>query len=355
MRILGIETSCDETACAVVDDGVTARSNVISSQVAIHAQYGGVVPELASRAHISNILPILQQALREADTDLAAIDAFAVTQGPGLIGSLLVGVEMAKSLSFVLRKPLVATNHLAAHLYAPFIRDIESSMFNVESSALTYPYLGLVVSGGHTSLIVVHNPLRYELIGSTLDDAAGEAFDKVAKLLDLGYPGGPIIDRLTEGPNTSGQGGNPRAIRFTRPLSNSDDFNFSFSGLKTAVLRYVKENGKEEILRDPRHLRDLVASFQEAVVDSLLLKAHRAAQALRLKNVVICGGVACNQRLRTRAAEIFTNRRVVFPPPVLCTDNAAMTAGLAFHYCTAKRFAPLSLNADANLSIASSD
>jgi N6-L-threonylcarbamoyladenine synthase len=354
MNILGIETSCDETACAVVEDGVTARSNIISSQVNIHAQFGGVVPELASRAHTKNILPVLERALREAGADLNAIDAFAVTQGPGLIGSLLVGVEMAKSLSFVLsarqagrQKPLIATNHLAAHLYAPFICLERVFQNDAHPPDLNYPYLGLVVSGGHTSLIIVHPPMqrggvRYEPIGCTLDDAAGEAFDKVANLLGLGYPGGPIIDRLAED-------GDPQAIRFTRPLCDSDDYNFSFSGLKTAVLRYVKETGKERILGDVRHVRDLVASFQEAVVDSLLIKTQRAVRDRGLRNIVICGGVACNRRLRKRAAEVFAGSHVVFPPPILCTDNAAMTAGLAFHYYQHGRCAALSLNADAHL------
>jgi N6-L-threonylcarbamoyladenine synthase len=374
MHILGIETSCDETSCAIVRDGCEVRSNVIASQVDLHASYGGVVPEIASRAHIQKILPVLERALADAAMPLDGIDALAVTIGPGLIGSLLVGVETAKALSFAKAIPLVPINHIASHLYAPFLSDAQgksrieimnaarndqssksrnstSGQRNISTSSgrissfphaqLRYPYLGMVVSGGHSSLVIVREPLRYEVVGVTLDDAAGEAYDKVAKLLGLGYPGGPIIDRLA-------QEGDAAYVRFPRPRIRAKDFNLSFSGLKTAVMQYVRETGYERIVRDPTLVRHVVASFQAAVIDSLLTKAERALSSFHLDQLAIVGGVAANRALRAQALQRLAGVHVVVPPAILCTDNAAMVAGLALHHFRARRFASLSLNAQAD-------
>ncbi len=373
MYILGIETSCDETSCAVVRDGCDILSNIVASQVDLHASYGGVVPEIASRAHIQKILPVLERALTDADVSLDKINALAVTLGPGLIGSLLVGVETAKALSFATAKPLMPINHIASHLYAPFLSDAQgrshievmkakpsgrssevsrpspthrsssnsSSEFSRPGAQLGYPYLGLVVSGGHSSLVVVWEPLRYEVIGVTLDDAAGEAYDKVAKLLGLGYPGGPIIDHLA-------QGGDSSYVRFPRPRIRAKDFNLSFSGLKTAVMQYVRKIGYERVLRDKTLIRHIVASFQAAVIDCLLAKTERALAALHLDQLAIVGGVAANSGLRAKAWERLAGIRVIIPAPILCTDNAAMVAGLAMLHYRAGNFASLSVNARAD-------
>ncbi len=373
MYSLGIETSCDETSCAVVRDGDDILSNVVASQVDLHASYGGVVPEIASRAHIQKILPVLERALTDADVSLDKINALAVTLGPGLIGSLLVGVETAKALSFATGKPLMAINHIASHLYAPFLSDAQgrsrievmkakpsgrssevsrpssahrsssnsSSEFSRPGAQLRYPYLGLVVSGGHSSLVVVWEPLRYEVVGVTLDDAAGEAYDKVAKLLGLGYPGGPIIDHLA-------QEGDSAYVRFPRPRIRAKDLNLSFSGLKTAVMQYVRETGYERVLRDQTLIRHIVASFQAAVIDCLLTKAERALAAFHLDQLAIVGGVAANRNLRAKAWERLAGIRVIIPAPILCTDNAAMVAGLAMLHYRARNFASLTLNAQAD-------
>ncbi len=334
MSILGIETSCDETACAVVADGKQVLSNVVASQVKIHSPYGGVVPELASRAHISNIVPVMDEAVKEAGVKLSEITAIAVTIGPGLIGSLLVGLEFAKALCFALDKPLIGVHHLAAHLYSIFL----------DEDSLEYPYLGLVVSGGHTSLIIADSPVKYREVGQTLDDAAGEAYDKVAKLLQLGYPGGPIIDKLAKD-------GNPHRINFPRPHLTSGDFNFSFSGLKTAVVHYVQEQGLEKIKSDPCWLSDLCASFQQAVIDSLLVKTEQAARHFALQRLGITGGVAANRQLRQEALNRFAGWQLRIPPLKYCTDNAAMVAAIGYHLFLAKKIIPLSTNAYSRIKI----
>ncbi|MCX7625020.1 MAG: tRNA (adenosine(37)-N6)-threonylcarbamoyltransferase complex transferase subunit TsaD [Candidatus Sumerlaeaceae bacterium] len=367
MLILGIETSCDETSVALVRDGREVLENLIATQVKLHAPHGGVVPELASRAHLRMLAPMIEQALAGAQCRLEDVDAIAVTQGPGLIGALLVGVETAKALAYAVGKPLIPVNHIAAHLYAPFLRGEGPRMKNIiveggvqipgespEAGAgaapgadefpLHYPHVGLVVSGGHTSLVVVHNACHFELLGETLDDAAGEAFDKVAKLLELGYPGGPIIDRQAkEGDRT----------RFTlpRPMLRSGDFDFSFSGLKTAVSEVVLREGRDAFRRDPQLVRDLCASFQEAVVEVLLRKARAALEARGIRELAIVGGVACNSRLREAAGEYLPDMRIVFPSPILCTDNAAMIAGLAWHWRDRVASSWLGLEARADLSL----
>jgi len=361
MLILGIETSCDETACAVVKDGREVRSNVIASQVKVHAPYGGVVPELASRAHIENIVTILDKALKDAEVTLKEIDAFAVTLGPGLIGCLLVGVETAKTLAYLKRKPLIPVHHIAAHLYTPSLdlRAATSSVHQVgdrqnrtethsgqtDSPAdLDYPYLGMVVSGGHSSIVRVNKPGCYKVMGETLDDAAGEAYDKVAKALGLGYPGGPIIDALAKK-------GDGAAITFPRPCLHTNDYNVSYSGLKTAVVRSIAETGEEKVKESERIRADIAASFQEAAVDVLLAKLSKAVDDTGIRNLAISGGVACNSRLRKRARETFSNCELVIPPPILCTDNAAMVAGVAYIQKDNPTNDLLTLNADANYTL----
>ncbi|WP_426750113.1 tRNA (adenosine(37)-N6)-threonylcarbamoyltransferase complex transferase subunit TsaD [Myxococcus sp. Y35] len=306
MLVLGLETSCDETAAAVVEDGRRALSDVVSTQVDIHRRWGGVVPELASRNHIVQVLPVVHEALTRANKTLDDVDLIAVTSGPGLIGALLVGVQVAKGLSLATGKPFVGANHLEGHLLA--IRLLEV--------APEPPFLGLVVSGGHTSLYEVQAYGQYRLVGSTRDDAAGEAYDKTARILGLPYPGGLPIDQLA-------QQGNPEAIRFPRALPG-DNFDVSFSGLKTAVLHHVQKHGVPQ----GQALADLCASFQEAVADVLSKKLVAAARRLGHKQLVLCGGVAANSRLRAlcqaRAEERGLN---MFLPPVrLCTDNGAMIA-----------------------------
>jgi len=305
MRILGIETSCDETAAAVVEDGTRILSSIVSSQAAIHAPFGGVVPELASRHHIENICPVISSAMAEAAMEYAALDAVAVTQGPGLVGSLLVGVQAAKGLAYVHGKPLVPVHHIAGHLQAPFL---------AHAGAVRLPALALVVSGGHTS----------HLLGRTRDDAAGEAFDKVAKLLGLGYPGGPVIDRLA-------QGADDRAVEFTVARIKDGKADFSFSGIKTAVLHHVRKNGIAPVsdpARVPDEVKNLVASFQRAVVTALVRRLRRAAEERCPASLILTGGVAANSLLRREAARAAEELgRPLFAPPIaLSTDNAAMIA-----------------------------
>ncbi len=304
--ILGLETSCDETAAAVVDDGRVVRSSVVSSQVDLHARFGGVVPEIASRAHVELIGPVFADALGEAGVDLADIDAVAACRGPGLTGALLVGVSAAKALALVTGKPYVGVNHLEAHLYAAWLEDPD----------LTPPLAVLIVSGGHTMTVVVEGHGRYRLIGQTVDDAAGEAFDKVARFLGLGYPGGPAIDRIA-------REGDPAAIAFPRAMAGEADF--SFSGLKTAVVLHVRANPDAEVA-------DVAASFQAAAVDQLVHKLERAADDAGARTLVIGGGVAANSLLRARVEERAqaTDRRAFLPPMDLCTDNAAMIAAAAW-------------------------
>lgn len=334
MRVLAIETSCDDTGAAVVLDGRKILSNVVSSQVSVHQKYGGVVPELASRRHIESIVPIVTEALETAKVTLRDIDGISVTQGPGLVGSLLVGLSFAKSLSFVTGLPFVGVNHIEAHLSAIFLN----------KNPPKFPFIGLVVSGGHTSLFRVGGFGKYKRLGQTRDDAAGEAFDKVAKLLGLGYPGGPIIDELSKS-------GNPRAIRFPRPSLGKNSLDFSFSGLKTAVVNYVKAH-PEPIGGYPEDLiRDIVSSFQEAVVDVLVKKTLQAAQQQGLRKVVLSGGVAANQHLREKIKEEASQQKVkvYMPSPSFCTDNAAMVGVVGYEYLKRGIRSPLSLNAFSNL------
>jgi N6-L-threonylcarbamoyladenine synthase len=307
VQILGIETSCDETAAAVVDDGRHVRSSVVSSQVDLHARYGGVVPEIASRAHVEIVNDVIGQALLEAGVTLRDIDAIAAVHGPGLAGALLVGVSAAKGIALAIDRPYVGVNHHEAHMYAALLED----------PALEPPFVTLVVSGGHTLLIAMEDHGKYRVLGRTVDDAAGEAFDKVARFLGLGYPGGPAIDRI------SGQG-DPAAIPFPRPMLD-DGNDFSFSGLKTAVVQYMRKHPDSEVA-------DVAASFQAAVVDVLATKLLRVADETGMSTVVIGGGVAANSALRARLIEEgkTSGLRVMLPSIGLCTDNAAMVASVAW-------------------------
>ncbi len=332
MLILGIETSCDETAAAVVRDGRRVLASVVASQEHLHARYGGVVPEIACRAHLESIVPIIDQTLERAGVRLADLEAIAVTNRPGLIGALLIGVAAAKTLSWLLRVPLVAVNHIEAHLYAP----------NLERP-LNYPIVGLIASGGHTALLYAESPIETEVIGTTTDDAAGEAFDKAAAVLGLGYPGGPAIDRAAKG-------GNPNAVEFPRTMLEPDSFDFSFSGIKTAVLYHCygqNAPGREGEPPPPDQVPDLAASFQEAVVDVLVAKSLRAALSRGVETLVVGGGVGCNSRLRARLAEecAKVGLGLRFAPPELCTDNAAMIAGLGEHLLKAGEVAGPDLTA----------
>jgi N6-L-threonylcarbamoyladenine synthase len=317
MMILGIESSCDETAAAVVEDGRHILADVVSSQIAVHSPYGGVVPELASRKHVEAILPVVAQALIEAGLTRDAVDAIAVTQGPGLVGSLLVGLSAAKALAYALRKPLIAVNHLEGHMQAAFM----------EQGPPQSPLVCLVVSGGHTSLYLQDPDAGIKCLGNTLDDAAGEAFDKVAKLLDLGYPGGVIIDRLAEQ-------GNPQAFSLPRADLGGNSLDFSFSGIKTAVASLVRQLGWDLASETvpPQQVADLSASFQEAVVDMLVHKTFQAVNDHAVKHLTVVGGVAANTRLRQRLQEEASYQRVqlYLPPLRLCTDNAAMIAAAAY-------------------------
>jgi N6-L-threonylcarbamoyladenine synthase len=314
VRVLGIESSCDETSASVVEDGRVVRSNVVASQVPLHARYGGVVPELASRAHILDIIPVIEQALAEAGVGLGELDGVAVTQGPGLVGSLLVGVEVAKALALRHDLPLVGVNHVEAHLMAPLI-EVDEGMERPE-----FPFVGLVVSGGHTSLIRADGVGRYQILGQTLDDAAGEALDKAGKMLGLGYPGGVKIDQLSDG-------GDAKAVALPRALRRKDSFDFSFSGLKTAARTFIASQPSPI---EGQALADLCASLQEAVVDALVDKTLRAAKAQGVRWVVVSGGVSANRRLRARMQEAAAavGLQVAIPPRPLCTDNGAMIAGL---------------------------
>jgi N6-L-threonylcarbamoyladenine synthase len=334
MLVLAIETSCDDTGAAVVLNGRKILSNVVSSQVSIHQKYGGVVPELASRRHIESIVPIVTEALEMGKVTLRDIDGISVTQGPGLVGSLLVGLSFAKSLSFVTRLPFVGVNHIEAHISAIFL----------EEKPPKFPFIGLVVSGGHTSLFRVDGFGKYKRLGQTRDDAAGEAFDKVAKLLGLGYPGGPVIDELSKSSN-------PKAIRFPRPTLGKNSLDFSFSGLKTAVVNYVKSHPEPAGGYSEELIRDIVSSFQEAVVDVLVKKTLQAAQNQGLRRIVLSGGVAANRRLRERIKEEASQQKVkvYIPSPSFCTDNAAMVGVVGYEYLKRGIQSPLSLNAFSNL------
>ncbi|MCD6345569.1 MAG: tRNA (adenosine(37)-N6)-threonylcarbamoyltransferase complex transferase subunit TsaD [Anaerolineae bacterium] len=311
LRILGIETSCDETAAAVVEDGSAILSNVIASQVDLHAQYGGVYPELASRAHVEAIVPVVEKSLQQAHVAWQDLDAVAVTYGPGLPGSLLVGLNFAKGAALGRGLPLVPVNHLEGHLYAHWLK---TGVEGAANGKLAFPLLALIVSGGHTELLLMHAHGKYEYLGGTLDDASGEAFDKVGRMLEVGYPGGPAIEKVA-------QQGNPRVFDFPRAWLPGT-YDFSFSGLKTAVLRTLQHfNGP----RPPHFVADMAASFQAAVVEVLAEKTARAAREFDVQNVVLSGGVSANTALR-RAVRARVSVPVYTPPPILCTDNGAMIA-----------------------------
>jgi N6-L-threonylcarbamoyladenine synthase len=329
LRVLGIETSCDETAAAIVDDGREILSSVVASQADRHARFGGVVPEIASRAHVELINAVVAEALVEAGTDLDALDAIAAARGPGLAGALLVGVSAAKALALVTGAPYVGVNHHEAHMYAALLDDPD----------LEPPLCTLVVSGGHTLLVAMHDHGNYTVLGQTVDDAAGEAFDKVARFLGLGYPGGPAIDRVA-------WDGNADAIAFPRPMLD-DGLDFSFSGLKTAVVNHVRRHPDAEV-------SDVAASFQAAVVDVLATKLLRAAEDTGIATMVIGGGVAANSALRTRLLDEAEARglRAVVPPLSLCTDNAAMVAAAAAFQLAVDGPTPLDSGATPNLRIA---
>ena len=355
--ILGIESSCDETAASVVEDATIIRSSVVASQLDTHLKYGGVVPELASREHLRAIVPVVREALDGCGLQPSDLSAIAVTEGPGLTGSLLVGITYAKTLSMVYRLPLIGVNHIEGHIHAVLL---ETRAANIE---VEFPLLALVVSGGHTHLFEMHGDFEYRLAGRTRDDAAGEAYDKVAKLLGFPYPGGPILDQLAPF-------GDPKAVRFTSPKMKGNTLDFSFSGLKTAVLRWVEARDLAEeiaarrvvartkppasvedwLALTPPQTRDLIASFQRTVIDELLNRAARCAAEIKAKAMIVSGGVASNAGLRREAQQRRLPIPVYFPRPSLSTDNAVMIAAAAFPKFRARRFADYTLRATANLS-----
>src|SRR3989440_10008896 len=343
MLVLGIETSCDETAAAIVRDGRRIVSSVIASQIKTHEKFGGVVPELASREHLDKIVPIVEEAFERAGITHEDIDGIAVTIGPGLIGSLLVGLSYAKGMAFALRKPFVGVNHIEGHIYSVFF----------ENPPVEHPALALIVSGGHTNLFFVPEPGKYKVVGRTRDDAAGEAFDKVAKLLGLGYPGGPIIERLA-------REGNPQAVKFAIPRMGDNRPDFSFSGLKTAVQKYVRESGLQPVTNgeEPSQpIKDLAASFQSTVVRSLVSTMERVAKEYRPRTLIVAGGVACNGALReaSRVAAHALGVPVYFPSPHLSTDNGAMIAAAGTVKLQAGERAGWDLNADVMLRLQNLD
>jgi N6-L-threonylcarbamoyladenine synthase len=359
VKILAIESSCDETAASVVENGEAVLSSVVASQLSTHGKYGGVVPELASREHLRAIVPVVREALDRAGTSLADLDAVAATVGPGLVGSLLVGLTYAKSLCFACDLPLIAVNHIEGHIHAVILEARR------DGTPVEFPALALVVSGGHTHLFEVLEGFRYRLLGKTRDDAAGEAFDKVAKLLGFGYPGGPVVDRLAPY-------GDPGAVRFTFAKMRGNALDFSFSGLKTAVLRWVESRDMQDEIETRRALRrdnptptvdewlavtpkatlDLLASFQAAVIRELLTRAAASAAEIDAQSLIISGGVACNSGLRASAAAAHMPYAVHFPSPGLSTDNAAMIAAAAFPKLERREFASLDIAAHADLRLA---
>lgn len=330
--ILGIESSCDETAAAVVKNGREVLSNIISSQIVIHRKFGGVVPEIASRKHIENIMPVIDEALTQAKVELEDIDAVAVTYGPGLVGALLVGLSAAKSLAWAAGKPLIGVNHLEGHVFANFLADKE----------LEPPFMALVVSGGHTALMKVTGYDSFEMLGQTRDDAAGEAFDKIARVMGLPYPGGPEIERLAVG-------GNPEAMSF--PVAKLDkNYEFSFSGLKSAVINYLhkEEQGRREVNR-----HDVAASFQQAITNALVKQAVLAMKETGLKKIVLAGGVSANKTLQINLARAMEEIgcELVHPTPILCTDNAVMIACRGYFLYQLGKESPLDLNANPSLKL----
>ena len=334
MIILGIETSCDETSASVVEDGIKVHSNIVASQQELHTRFGGVVPEIACRAHTDTIITVIDKAVTEANIKINDIDAISVANTPGLIGALLIGLTTAKTLSWLLGIPLITINHLHAHIYAS----------KIEHEDIDYPAISLVVSGGHTSLFLTQSETRHTQVGGTIDDAAGEAFDKVGKILGLGYPAGPEIDTIS-------QKGNEEAILFPRSYLKKNSLDFSFSGVKTAVLYHClgqdsKNTGEMPELKD-REIADLAASFQEAVVDVLVNKTIFAATKFSARSIILGGGVACNSRLRQRLADAAKQRDILlyYPAKKLCIDNAAMVAGLAYHKYEEKGFSGFEVEA----------
>ena len=344
--ILGIESSCDETAASIVIDGYDVKSNIVASQIKQHAVYGGVVPELAAREHLKAIKPVVGAAIKEAGITAKDISAVAVTDGPGLMPALLVGLNFARGFSAALDIPIIGINHFIAHIYAAFLEN------NIEllSQKDSYPILALVVSGGHTALVLINDDKSSKVVGTTIDDAAGEALDKGAKLLDLGYPGGPIIDKIA-------REGKIDAYKFPRslmgaggkPLSKENKFNFSFSGLKTSLLYHIEKNGSIENVKESI-LEDTVASYQYAVVDVLCLKTLKAAKHFKAKSVVLCGGVAQNSLLRTELENRLPNNlKFILTQRQYCGDNAAMIAGLGYHYFKNNDFSDLNLDSYSRL------
>ena len=348
--ILGIESSCDETAAAVVENGSLVRSNVVASQL-VHAKYGGVVPELASREHLRAVVPVVREALGQAGAHFRSLDAVAVTSGPGLIGSLLVGVTYGKAISFAAGIPLIAVNHVEGHIHSVLL----------EHPDISFPALALVVSGGHTHLFEVREPGKYRLLGKTRDDAAGEAYDKVAKLLGFGYPGGPLIDQLAPY-------GNAKAVKFTLARMKGNELDFSFSGLKTAVLRWTekepgiaeetairRQNGDTSVAGwlavTPQRTLDMLASFQATVIEELLRRISASADQIGADSVIVAGGVACNTGLRVQAGDV-RGLSFYFPSPGLSTDNAAMIAAAAFPKFERAEFATLDLKVQPGLVLA---
>lgn len=336
MKVLGIETSCDETSAAVVENG-RVLSNVTVVQY-FHAHHGGVVPELASRAHMQLIVPIIQEALQQARVSNEELHGVAAVYGPGLIGSLLVGLSFGKALAVGLGIPFIGVNHMEAHLLSVFLEDSQPS----------FPFVSLTVSGGHTQLVYVKNFFEYEVLGSTLDDAAGEAFDKVAKMLGIGYPGGPLIDKYA-------RQGNPEAISFPRPWLTEDSLNFSFSGLKTSVLYYLRKVGYDAQNTTPQFLSDVCASFQASVVDVLVGKLIRAAKVKHVNTVAVAGGVAANSAFRQRLAEATTEHglQLFIPRFEYCTDNGAMVAYVGYKRLSEGKTTSLGIAVEPNLQLQS--
>ncbi len=318
MNILGIETSCDETSAAVIKDGVTILSNVIASQNEFHTKYGGIVPEIAARKHIEVVAPVIKESIDRSGISFKDIDAVAVTFGPGLPGSLIVGLSAAKAIAFGLNIPLIGVNHLEGHIYANYLAKIP----NPNDQIPTFPFIALIVSGGHTQIVLVKDHCEYETLGRTRDDAAGEAFDKVARFLDLGYPGGPIIDKMSKGAND-------KAVDFKRPMLNMEGYDFSFSGIKTAVVYYVKKYPDYEKTISKA---DLVASFQKAVVETLVERTIQAAKDKGVNSIALAGGVSANSLLRSTLKEACdkNNFTCIIPPFEFCTDNAAMIGSAGY-------------------------
>lgn len=345
--ILGIETSCDETAAAVLQkdgDRITILSNVVASSAELQSKYGGIIPEQAAREQIKSIIPVIDEALNNAQISKDKIDAIAVTQGPGLIGSLLVGVETAKTLSLLWKKPLIPVNHLIGHFYANWIASDKSTTIpHTSHSTPIFPAIGLLVSGGHSDIVLFQNHGKFKYLGGTRDDAAGECFDKCARLLSLPYPGGPQISKLAKE-------GNPKTYNLPRPLNSSRDLDFSFSGLKTAVSNLISDLD----VNNPQVIKDLCASIEQAIIDCLTKKTILAIKTHKIENLIVAGGVAANPKLATelqKNCQLPTvNCKLFIPPPLLCTDNAAMIASAAFFIKPAKNL--LDIQANPNLSLA---